>query len=87
MGTARREVDDLLLVQAKYRMDALADQQCQMSERAESAVGHQHIAALQQGNNLPTPAMSCDRNGAAKTSSSSPVPAWNNARMWATGKP
>ena len=27
MGTARREVDDLLLVQAKYRMDALADQQ------------------------------------------------------------
>src|SRR5512135_2053845 len=51
MGTARREVDDLLLVQAKYRMDALADQQRQMSERAESAVGHQHIAALQQGKN------------------------------------
>ena len=33
------------------------------------------------------PAMSCDRNGAAMTSSSSPVPAWNSARMWATGKP
>ena len=33
------------------------------------------------------PAMSCDRNGAAVTSSSSPVPAWNSARMWATGKP
>jgi hypothetical protein len=27
------------------------------------------------------PAMSCDRNGAAMTSRSSPVPAWNNASM------
>ena len=33
------------------------------------------------------PAMSCDRSGAAATSSSSPVPAWNKARRWATGKP
>ena len=33
------------------------------------------------------PDRSCDRKGAAKTSSSSPVPAWNNARIWATGKP
>ena len=33
------------------------------------------------------PARSCDRSGAAKTSSSSPVPAWKRARRWATGKP
>ena len=33
------------------------------------------------------PAMSCDRNGVAATSRSSPVPAWNKASRWATGKP
>ena len=46
---ARREVDNLLLVPAKHRMNPLGDQQGQMGERAEAAIGHQDIADSQEG--------------------------------------
>ena len=49
MGTARREVDNLLLVQAKDRMNPLGHQQGQMGKRAEATIGHQDIAGCQQG--------------------------------------
>ena len=49
MGTARREVDNLHLVQAKHRMNPLGHQHGQMGERAETAVSQQEIAGREQG--------------------------------------
>ena len=49
VGAARREVDDLLLVQAKHRMNPLGHEHRQVGKRAEAAVGHQDIAGPEQG--------------------------------------
>ena len=49
MRPTRREVDDLLLMDAKDRVDASGDQQGQVSIRAKPAIAGQHVAHLKHG--------------------------------------
>ena len=84
----RREVDDLPLVDAEDAVGPARDQQRQVGERAEAAVAHQDVAAAEVGMEprRRRPCRGCAA-GRSRTSRSIPVPAWNRARMWATGKP
>jgi hypothetical protein len=52
MGPARREVDDLLLVHAKHRMDPPTGDQRQAGEGAEATIGHQDITGRQQAEHI-----------------------------------
>ena len=85
--SARSEVHDLPLVHPEHGVHAAANQQRQMSERAEASVGNQDVARLERRWRCTTWAISWVRSGVATASSNRPVPAWNTARILATGNP